>query len=49
MINRGSVPITREVFLAMSEADKERVMYILADIGLNEVIETRRGQGYLLK
>lgn len=36
MINRGNVPITREVFLAMSEADKERVMYILADIGLNE-------------
>lgn len=36
MINRENVPITSDVFLAMSEADKERVMCILTDIGLNE-------------
>ena len=38
MLKMGDKPITREMFLEMSEQDKETVMYYLAGAGLQELV-----------
>lgn len=38
MLKMGDNPITREMFLQMSEQDKETVMYYLSGAGLQEFV-----------
>lgn len=38
MLKMGDTPITREMFLQMSEQDKETVMYYLSGAGLQEFV-----------